>query len=90
MGLVRPPFSVTDPGEGPPHFSTKLRPEGSKKFFLRPPPPLSQGLDDRPPPSPPLSEGLDPQLILEFATKGRLALIPFKIGRVSSFLGCVP
>ena len=67
MGLVRLPFSVADPGEGPPHFSTKLRPEGPKKFLLRPPPPLSQGPDDRPPL---LSESLDPQLILEFATKG--------------------
>ena len=35
----------------PPYFLTKLRPEGRKKFFLEtgstPPPPLSQGLDDR-------------------------------------------
>ena len=30
----------------PPHFSTKMMPEGSKKFFRRPPPlPLSEGLD---------------------------------------------
>ena len=46
--------SVVDPGGpgGPPsYFSTKMRPEGPKKIFLRPPPPpLSQGLDDRPPP----------------------------------------
>jgi len=84
MGLVRPPFSVADPGEGPPHFSTKLRPEGPKKFFLRPPPTYLRA------PLPKLSGGLDPQLILEFATKGILALTPFKIGRVSSFLGCVP
>ena len=36
-----------------------MRPEGPKKIFLRPDPPLSQGLDDR---SPPLSEGVDPPL----------------------------
>ena len=31
---------------------TAVAPEGQKKFFWRPPPPLSQGLDDRmPPPS---------------------------------------
>ena len=38
----------------------------AEKLFLRPvwSPPLSQGLDDRPPP-PPLSEGLDPQLTNE-------------------------
>ena len=35
----------------PPYFWTKLRPQGPKKRLLRPPPsPLSQGLDDRPPP----------------------------------------
>ena len=88
MGLVRPPFSVADPGERPPPFFTKLRPERPKHFFeAGPPPPFSQGLDDRPPP---LSEGLDPPMILEFATYGILALIPFKIGKLSSFLGCVP
>ena len=39
------------PGDPPPYFSTKLRPEGQKKLFGdRPPtPPLSQGLDDRAP-----------------------------------------
>ena len=90
MGLVRPPFSVADPGEPPPppSFFTKLRPERPKHFFETGPP-YSQGLDDRPPP-PPLSEGLDPPMILEFATNGILALIPFKIGKLSSFLGCVP
>ena len=37
-------------GPGPPYFWTKLRPEEPKKnFFFRPGPPLSQGLDDRPP-----------------------------------------
>ena len=51
---------MADPGEGPggpapPHtptyFETKLRPEGPKKIFwdLPPPPPLSQGLIDKPP-----------------------------------------
>ena len=43
----------------PPYFYTKMRPEGQKKLTG---PPLSQGLDDRPPPPPPLSEGLDPPL----------------------------
>ena len=40
----------------PPYFLAKLRPEGpKKKFFLRSPLPLSQSLDDRPPPlDPPL------------------------------------
>ena len=33
--------------------------EAQKRFFCRPPPPLSQGLDDAPPP---LSEGLDSPL----------------------------
>ena len=38
-----------------------MRPEGPKKIFLETGPlPLSQGLDDRPPP---LSEGPDPPLI---------------------------
>ena len=40
-----------DPASPPPYFWTKLRPQGPKKRLLRPPPsPLSQGLDDRPPP----------------------------------------
>ena len=37
-----------------------------EKIFLRLPPPASQGLDDRSPPTPPpppLSEGLDPPLL---------------------------
>ena len=37
-------------GPPPPYFSTKMRPEGPKKIFLETAPPLSQGLDDRPPP----------------------------------------
>ena len=37
-------------GACPPYFWAKLRPEGpEKKKILRPPPSLSQGLDDRPP-----------------------------------------
>ena len=32
---------VADPGKGPPDFSTKLRPEGLKKFFWETAPPLS-------------------------------------------------
>ena len=52
-------------GGTPPHpyFKTKLRPEGPKKIFLRPPP-LSQGMDPPALPSPPLSEGLNPTLLL--------------------------
>ena len=52
-------LSVADPGEepggpAPPYFQTKRRPEGRKQIFWRPPfapppPPLSQGLDDRAP-----------------------------------------
>ena len=38
------------------------RPEGTKKIFLGPGPPLSQTLEDPPPPPPRLSEGLDPPL----------------------------
>ena len=34
----------------PPYLSTKMRPGGPKKIFLETAPPLSQGLDDRPPP----------------------------------------
>ena len=60
--------SVEDPGEGPggpapPYFSPKMRPEGPKKYLGDTPPPLSQALDDPPPPSP-LSEGLNPPLYL--------------------------
>ena len=61
--LTFEPVAVADPGEGPwgpelpPYFSTKMMPEGPKKTFVETGPPLSQDLDDRPPP--PLSEGLD-------------------------------
>ena len=50
MPLLLSP-AVADPGEAPPSdFSTKLRPEGPKKFFWRPDPPypLYQGLHERP------------------------------------------
>ena len=44
-------------GEPPPHFLTKMRPKGpKKKFWGDRALPLSQDLDD---PPPPLSEGLD-------------------------------
>ena len=48
-------------GADPPYYLTRLRPKGPKKIILEtaPPPPLSQGLDDR---APSLSEGLDPPL----------------------------
>ena len=37
-------------GRAPLIFRPKWGPKGWKKFFCRPGPPLSQGLDDRPPP----------------------------------------
>ena len=56
-GLSSSLFAVEDSGKGPgdpgalPYFWIKMRPEGRKNmFFLRPPLPLSQGLDDPPPP----------------------------------------
>ena len=52
-GETRPP---------PPYLKTKLRPEGLRKIFFETGSPLSQGLDDRPPPPPLLSEGLDPPM----------------------------
>ena len=43
-------------GPAPPLFSwTKLRPKGPKNFWGGHRPPLSKGLDDRPPPPRPLS-----------------------------------
>ena len=42
-------------GEPTPHFLTKMRPKGPKKFFGRPGPPLISGSGW----PPPLSEGLD-------------------------------
>ena len=64
-------MAVADLGEGPGGlvppliFRPKWGPKGWKSFFWGRPTqtPLTQGLDDRPPPSPPLlSEGLDPSL----------------------------
>ena len=43
---------MANPGEGPPYFSTKMTPEGRKNLFLETATaPLSQGLDDQPPPT---------------------------------------
>ena len=67
--------SVADPGEGPPYFSTKMKPEEPKIMFLETATtPLSQGLDDQPPPPPSLlprrlSDGLDPPLWLKVVRK---------------------
>ena len=44
-----------------------------KIFKTTPPPPLSYGLDDRPPPPPPLSEGLDPPLACTCVVRASLA-----------------
>ena len=51
-----------EPGEGPgsPLFLDQTEARRAEKSFLRPPPPLSQGLYDRAPL--PLSEDLDPTL----------------------------
>lgn len=59
----KPTFSVADQGEGPgapspPIFLAQTEARRAENiFFLRPDPPLTQGLDDRPlpPPSPPQS-----------------------------------
>ena len=52
-------ISEADPGEGTNGQTDKRRPEGPKNIFFKTAPlPLSQGLDNLPPP-PPLSEGLD-------------------------------
>ena len=42
------------PAPPPTYFLTKLRPEGQKKNFTTAPSPLSQDLDDHPPPPCPL------------------------------------
>ena len=61
---------MADPGEGPrgpgpPLFLDQTEAQRDEKcVFKNRPPPLSPGLDDRPPLLP--SEGLDPQLILFF------------------------
>ena len=44
---------------GSPLFLNQSEARRTENFFLRSGPPLSQGLDDRPPP---LSEGVDPPL----------------------------
>ena len=51
------------PPPPPPYFSTKMRPEGLKKFFLEaaPSPALSQGLDD--PPSLPIPSTVQCRII---------------------------
>ena len=63
----------------PPYFWTKLRPEGPKNFFLRPPPPLSQGLGDRPHPPPPLSEALDPSLSTQAIEAWKVKCMTFQV-----------
>ena len=45
-------LTVADPGEAPPYFWTKLRPEGPKKITAFPLTPLSQDLDPTLPQSP--------------------------------------
>ena len=66
---------LADPGEGtgapaplPPAliFRPNWGPKGWKNFFWRPGPPLTQGLNDHPPPPSPLSEGLGPLLFTVF------------------------
>ena len=57
---------MADPGEGPrglgpPLFLDENEARRADNIFFEAGPPLSQGLDDRPPP--PLSEGLDPPLV---------------------------
>ena len=61
-------WSVADPGEeprgaGPPLLLGQTEARRAEKFFWRPLPPLSKGLDDRPPL---LSQGLDPALLMTF------------------------
>ena len=63
---------MADPGQGPALpaappsspllFLDQTEPRKAVKKFLRPPSPLSQGLNDRLPPRPSLSERLDPPL----------------------------
>ena len=62
----------------PPYFWTKLRPEGPKNFFKTAPPPLSQGLDDPPPPHP-LSEGLDPPLSTQAIEAWKVKCMSFQV-----------
>ena len=69
---IRGQWRIQGKGPGGPSslLLDQMRPEGPKKIFLSPPPPLSQGLDDRPAPRR-LSEGLDPALGLSISTDGR-------------------
>ena len=66
---VRGNFAVADPGEGPggaapPLFPDQTEARRAKKiFFGDQPPPVSKGLDDRPPPPSILSQGIDPALL---------------------------
>ena len=57
---------VTRPPPPPPplNFETKLRPQGQKKYFCRPP--LT-------PPPPPLSQGLDPAQALNYTSSTMLS-----------------
>ena len=55
--------ALADPGDGPAFlFLGQIEARRAEKnfFFLEIGSPLSQGVDDPPPPLPPLSEGLDP------------------------------
>ena len=65
---------MADPGEGlggagPPLFFDQNETQRAEKNFFGDRTPLSQGLDERPPPPPTLSEGLDPPLIAYFPFK---------------------
>ena len=75
-------------GRPSPYFWTKLRPEEPKKLFLRknfllrPGPPLSQGLDKRPPPPPPhfpLSKDLDPPLSTQAIEAWKVKCMTFQV-----------
>ena len=71
-------FAVADTGEGHGGPSLFLDQNGGlkgRKIFWRLGPPLSQGLDDRPPP--PLSEGLDAPLHLHI--KYQVATLSYSI-----------
>ena len=80
-------FSGGSRGAPPPLTFHETEARKAETFFWDRTPPILRVWMTAPPP---LSEGLDPPMILEFATNGILALIPFKIGKLSSFLGCVP
>ena len=74
---------MADPGRGlgglvPPYFLTKMRPEGPEKIFWETKAPLSQGLDDRPPPP--------PRLILRSGSATELVTVVLVLD-VRGFLG---